>query len=96
MNLVFKNLSIMFIGLGQGGIIWGKTRECKSIFKIFSSQWLSVYWIKMTFAFMKGERDSVMLKIFTDLVLNIPFEVFLLAKRIKCMGTVIGSIKDFK
>ena len=86
MNLVFKNLSIMFIGLGQGGIIWGKTRECKSIFKIFSSQWLSVYWIKMTFAFMKGERDSVMLKIFTDLVLNIPFEVFFTCKKNQMRG----------
>ena len=27
-----------------------------------------------------------MLKIFTNLVLNIPFEVFFVAKRIKCVG----------
>ena len=40
----------------------------------------------MTFAFMKGETDSVMLKIFTDLVLNIPFEVFFTCKKNQMRG----------
>ena len=40
----------------------------------------------MKFAFMKGETDSVMLKIFTDLVLNIPFEVFFTCKKNQMHG----------
>ena len=45
---------------------------------------------------MNGETDSVMLKIFTDLVLNVPYEVFFyLQKESNARESVIASIKDF-